>query len=685
MNRNRPARLLILDSHRPRVDRLTDLVERDGIPLHAHRLSHTSALEAALKEDDWDLVLIHAPEFSPLKSRLRTIREHARTPLPVLAYGPPLDDAEAASLLAAGLDDYLDLERPQELRHRLVRALDDAHRRQRLQRNETALRECGDLFLGLFEPHPRPMAYLHGGMHIIANRRYRTLFGHARPGALETLPLLDLASEASRDTLRDLLRRAELGQRVDPVPLLWRHREGHDFRALTHLVASRINNEPALQITLQPQPDSGTTVVPLPERPAPKAKAPPPRKHRLTAFLERLEHDLRTGRGGALLLVEADDLTQIKESAGVLASEAVLQRLEDLIDATAPSRPLRLGGGVFALWLPGQDEAQASALGERLCATVEAAIFETQGQSFTLTVSIGIALAGEQEDPETLIAHADVALTLAHGQEHERIHRYREPPPLGAGQGDRSPWRQRLEQALEHDGLRLAYLPIVALHAEPAPRYEALLRLRDETGRPLSPSAFLYPAEQAGLAPRLDRWVIDQALARLRAGDHPRQLFVKISAAALRDDTFREALLAHLATQPDAARRLVLEINEADAAGFLKSARDWVQGLRRVGARSALEHFGTLPESLRHLRHLPVDYLKIDASLVHGLENDPEARERVQAIVAAAEEHGMETIAERVESADALAHLWRLRVNHIQGYYLRQPSETLDYDFDSRL
>ncbi len=683
MKRTRPARLLVLDSQRPRVDRLADLLERAGIAVHAHQVPLAGALERALREDDWDLVLIHAPDFAPLEARLRTVQEHAREPTPVLAYGPPLDDARTDDLLATGLGDYLDLERPREMRHRLARALDDAHRQRRLRRSEAALRECGDLFLGLFEPHPRPMAYLHGGMHIIANRRYRSLFGHARPGALETTPLLDLASEASRDTLRDLLHRAELGQRVDPVPLLWRHRDGHDFRALTHLVPSRINNEPALQITLQPQPDSGATVVPLPERPV--AKAPPTRKRRLTAFLERLQHDLRAGRGGALLLVEAIDLTQIKESAGVLASEAVLQQLEDLIDAHAPSRPLRLGGGVFALWLPGQDEDKATALGERLCGAVEAAIFETQGQSFTLTVSIGIALAGEAETPETLIAHADVALTLAHGQEEERIHRYRESPTGTAGEEGATPWRQRLEQALAHDGLRLAYLPIVALHGEPAPRYEALLRLRDETGRLVSPDPFLYPAEQAGLAPRLDRWVIDQALARLRSGGHPQQLFVKISAATLRDEHARDALLARLEAHPEAASRLVLEINEADAAGYLKAARDLVQRLRRVGARSALEHFGTLPESLRHLRHLPVDYLKIDASLVHGLGNEPEARERVQAIVGAAAEHGMETIAERVESADALAHLWRLRVNHIQGYYLRQPSETLDYDFDSRL
>ena len=681
MNRTQPARLLILDSQRPRVDRLTDFLERNGVPAHAHQLPLAGALETTLRESEWDLILIHTPDFSPLEACLQTVREHTRTPsIPVLAYGPPQGDAEVAALLAMGFSDYLDLKRPQELRHRLMHALDDAHRRKRLQHNETTLREYGDLFLSLFEPHPWAMAYLHGGMHIITNRRYRTLFGHTHSGDLETIPLLDLVSESSQDVLRDLLHRAELGQRVDPVSLLWRHRDGHDFRAFTHLVASRINHEPALQITLQPQPDSGATIIPLREHPRP----PSDRKHRLTAFLERLEHDLRTGRGGALLLVEAIDLTQIKESAGVLASEAVLQQLQDLIDANAPSRPLRLGGGVFALWLPGHDEDKATALGERLCGAVEAAIFETKGQSFTLTVSIGVALAGEAETPETLITHADVALTLAHAQERERIHRYHEPPATCPGESDTSPWRQRLEHALAHDGLRLAYLPIVALHAGPAPRYEALLRLRDEAGRLLSPAPFLYPAEQAGLAPRLDHWVIDQALARLHAGDHPRELFVKLNVAALRDDNTRDALLARLKAHPEAASRLVLEINEADAAGYLKAARDLVQRLRRLGARSALEHFGTLPESLRHLRHLPVDYLKIDASLVHGLGHDSEARERVRSIVAAAAEHGMETIAEGVESADALDHLWRLRVDHVQGYYLRQPGETLDYDFDSR-
>ncbi len=683
MSSLRNGHVLVLDPQRPRVDAIEHLLSNAGEALQFRQLPIALALAGRLEERPWDLVLIHAPDFSPVAPLLETIARHSVVAPPVLSYGEGLDEEALAVLWRSGVVDHLSLDRPAHFRHRLLDTLERGRRERRLQLCEARLRECGDLFLGVFEPHPQAMAYLHEGMHILANRRYRTLFGDAQPGSLETRPLLDLAAPAVRDRLRALLRRAAGGETVQPTSLEWCRCDGSRFTAVMYLRPAQLNSEPALQLLLQPQGRSQAKVVPLRGGEGKESGEVPWDVGRLLGRLQRL---VEQRRAGAWLLSALADPCALEEEVGIVGAEEVLQQLARLLAARLPEGGAlaRLGNGVTAVLLPGHGREEAMAWARRVQDAVEAAIFSAREQSVTLSLQVGVALFGGGDSPwEAVVERAEVALALARDAEAGGI----QLCETGGSAGSEwvGEWLPRLRRALESDRLVVHYLPIVALHGRPEPRYELLLRLGDEDGgEPVTADRFLYVAERAGLAPRLDRWVLEQAWAAL-AGKGGYRLFVKLAAASVRDAAFRRDLMARLQEEPRRARRLVVEIDEAEAASYLKEAKSLVEALRGCGVGVALEHFAGQSESFRLLRHLTVDHLKIDAALVERSMEQDEAWERLRRITAFAREHGLETVAERVESAEVLSRLWQARVDYVQGHYLREPAPSLDYDFGAHL
>jgi len=128
---------------------------------------------------------------------------------------------------------------------------------------------------------------------------------------------------------------------------------------------------------------------------------------------------------------------------------------------------------------------------------------------------------------------------------------------------------------------------------------------------------------------------------------------------------------------------LVFEISEADASTHLKHAKAFITAIHALRCRAALDHFGGSPNSFQLLKHLPVDFLKISGSFVHNLANAPDNQAMIKSIVEMARSMNKECIAEFVEDAHSLAVLFQHGVHYIQGYFLQEPSEQMDYDFSS--
>src|SRR5450755_3387904 len=239
--------------------------------------------------------------------------------------------------------------------------------------------------------------------------------------------------------------------------------------------------------------------------------------------------------------------------------------------------------------------------------------------------------------------------------------------------------RERLQcaeliySALAEDRFVLHGQPIVNLTTMQPARVELLIRMRKVRGGKdlVAPGEFLPAAERFDLIQVIDEWVVDRAIG-LAADGYP--VAVNVSAKTISDplqvDRIERAVLASGAL----AQNLVFEITETAVADNLDAARSFAIRLRKLGCAFALDDFGVGHGTFTYLRHLPVDYLKIDMQFVRDLLSDEEDRQVVEAIVGVARQFKIAPIAEGVEDQATLEELRRIGVDYAQGYWTGRPA-----------
>jgi PAS domain S-box-containing protein len=231
-------------------------------------------------------------------------------------------------------------------------------------------------------------------------------------------------------------------------------------------------------------------------------------------------------------------------------------------------------------------------------------------------------------------------------------------------------WSFRIRSAIERDRLVLHSQPIVDLATGEVAQEELLVRMLGEHGELIMPGEFLPPAERFDLAPAIDRWVIARAVEIARE----RRVEVNLSGQSVGDPGLPGFVEARLAEAGAPASNLVFEVTETAAARDLDQAGRLAERLVELGCGFALDDFGTGYGSFTYLKHLPVRYIKIDMEFVRALRADSPDRQVVSAIVDVARNFGIETIAEGVESEDAVELLRALGVDYAQGYHFGRPA-----------
>ncbi len=223
--------------------------------------------------------------------------------------------------------------------------------------------------------------------------------------------------------------------------------------------------------------------------------------------------------------------------------------------------------------------------------------------------------------------------------------------------------------------------PIRDLRTGEVGRHEVLLRLLDDDNRLLLPEAFLRSAERFGHIGAIDRWVVRRAIRLIAAAEVSGTdlcLEVNLSGRSIGDPELPRVVEAELEATGIDASRLVLEITETAAIANMDQARELATRLRALGCRFALDDFGSGFSSFWYLKHLPLDYVKIDGEFVRNLASAPADALVVKAMVQIASGLGLRTIAEFVEDEGTLRQLAELGVDYAQGDHVGRPAPALD-------
>ncbi len=408
----------------------------------------------------------------------------------------------------------------------------------------------------------------------------------------------------------------------------------------------------------------------------------------LTGLLNRrrFEHELRRElsraarerSGGAMLSLDLDTFKAVNDSAGHAAGDTVLVEVARTLEDTLRESDViaRLGGDEFAVLLPGADVDAAGVAAEHLLEALRRCRVEIDGVTFKVGASIGgVTFPDDATEAGELLTGADLAMYLAKQQGRDRVVVFT-PEEADAARTDASVnWSERIRRALSDDDLELYWQPIVRLADNEVSHGELLLRMR-RGGDLISPTSFLETAERFGLIHGLDRWVVCRAVAMLARADGvaSRPLSINLSAEAVGGDSgllgLIEDELSRAGVDP---RMLIFEIPETAAIADVTEAKRFVAGLHRLGCRIALDDFGTGFGSFYHLKHLPVDFLKIDREFIEDLTHSDIDQRLVRSIADVAGGLGISTVAEAVGDERTIELLAEFGVDYVQGLYVGTP------------
>ena len=416
-------------------------------------------------------------------------------------------------------------------------------------------------------------------------------------------------------------------------------------------------------------------------------------------FERQLEASLSSIAGNSpdvfdvLLLFDLDRFKIVNDTCGHAAGDAMLRAISTHLAVQFQTEDTfgRLGGDEFGALLKGYDRERAMTLANALLQSANNFCYEWEAQQFRTSLSIGLMVLDEPGNTaESAMRLTDSAVFVAKERGRDRVQEADLNDTELATHASEASWARRLKHALEHDLFCLYAQPICSLRSKKvqqpgANKAELLIRMVDAQGGPdITPDKFIPAAERYGLMTAIDRWVVRTALGVLSklAVKQYSEYAINLSGASVGDSRFLHYVVEKIKESGVETHLLCFEITETAAISNLLSAVHFMNELSILGCRFALDDFGAGMSSFGYLKHLPVNYLKIDGSFVMNLLTDLVSREMVIAINDIGHSLGCQTIAEYVENNEIVLLLKKYRVDFAQGYFIGRPTlweELLQY------
>ena len=399
--------------------------------------------------------------------------------------------------------------------------------------------------------------------------------------------------------------------------------------------------------------------------------------------LQALAVSARSGRYGALMLLDLDNFKKLNDSkghdVGDLLLREVAQRLQDAMregDTVA-----RLGGDEFVVVLEGLSSSQAEAatqaelVAEKIRVTLSNR-YVLQEYAHQTSPSIGVVLfRGHQEDLDSLLKYADIAMYQAKQAGRNTIRFY--DPAMQEAIDARIELETELDQALQNNELRLFY-QIQVDSRRRALGAEVLMRWVHPQRGLVSPAQFIPLAEETGQIVEMGLWALRTACAQLKQwhqdiATRDLTLAVNVSAKQFRKKDFVDQVRRVLVETGAKPSHLKLELTESTVLENVEDTIAKMRELKLLGISFSMDDFGTGYSSLQYLKRLPLDQIKIDQSFVRDIATDPNDAAIVQTIIAMTEALGLNVIAEGVETIEQQEFLDLRGCHAFQGYLFGKP------------
>lgn len=391
------------------------------------------------------------------------------------------------------------------------------------------------------------------------------------------------------------------------------------------------------------------------------------RAHFIEHITRQLSLSSRRTSTFAILVIGID-----QDASGAVGEDVMRAAVEKLrLDMRGHEVLARHAPAKLSALLENCNPEQAEAAATRLLARLACAF-----EGGDLRARVGAVMAPHHgRTPQALLQFAEEALEVARQPDAPCFVIY-SPELARSAASPALATTDKILAALDENRVVLALQPIVHAKTRTASFYEGLVRVRQEDGSLVLPDRLVPEAERKGLVPLIDRRVTDLAFALMTA-DRKLTLSVNASVASLNDPGWLDHLRACCKLRPDVARRLIVEVTETVVIADVEATGKILAAIKSLGVRIAIDDFGSGHSSFRTLRHLPVDYLKIDGAFAQNLASSQDDRFFIRTLIELARNLRLPTVAEWVEDEATAQLLADWGVDYLQGHLFGKAEVTL--------
>ena len=680
--RRKNVRLLALENSPNDVERWIKLFRNAGLPSRVQYVSSIETFEAALQEGDWDVALSieEAPNLNA-QQVISLIKKHNKD-IPVLVTMPDYNPQQAAVWLSAGARDAIPDTDEEHILQAIIRELANLNDRRTLKNTRQELEEANQRCELLLSNASEAIAYIHCGMHVDANAAYLQLTGYDSVDDLAGISLIDMFAKQHKNELKNLLKTFDTNGQSTPVTCELIQADGRKTPVTLNLSSAQYDDEPCIQLMLSP------LMVPTLNQPVIQQKNIDTKEH----FLDKAKETIPSAVQATLAWIQLDDFMGIRQEASIEGINSMQKGIGKLIQKEFPTADYcQFSDDSFIILETDSSANTVSECLEKLQNDVNDHLFGSAEETLTASITIGFAVKESSDQKhnqnlEDLLTNAENACQLAATKNGKRLLQYSKEEEIKV-QAKEGNIKAMIRQALTRDSFHLLFQPIVNITGAEEQHYEVFLRLVSPQGDIVEANSFIETAEESGLMPHIDRWVIRQSarqLAQVRKHGKNIALLIHINHQSLKGTELVQYLSGLLKATDLPPQSIVLQMPESIVLQQLKGVVDFAKAINKIGCQLAITNFQGDSRSMKALRHLTVNYVRFDTSLTDKLNEKPDEKDDKKIIetVNTLREKNIRSIVTKVESSQTLAHLWRLGVDFAQGHYIQKPSETMNFDFE---
>lgn len=679
--------ILFLGLTAEEADPIITLLRGARLAPRGQQVQSAEEFNIALSERSWDLILSPQIEGVFGAKEAAQILQRLNKDIPIIQLVPESNSQALLQGLKARMATVISLEEQELLLIQIRRQLEHLETRRRLRIIEAELAQTEKQCQHLASLANIPIIYLSTDfVPLYSNPAFADLFGLDDANGIQQESLDKFTVLKDRDRLKTALQDAlNNNNHIIKTALKARRIDGTNFHAAFSIQHARYQNQNCLQIMISPDSENSETSF---ENLDPTTRLYDG-NYIVNALEQSVHRALTGGSDCSFLYIRFDNYSALQSELGTTGCDIVLSDVADLIRQKINKTHIcaRLEEDVFAILFHDPSPDKAMKLADLLCRSIAQLKIEVTGTTVQTTCSIGICSINDNAPHYIeLIDRARLAADEARndGQRGNGIKLFETPADEQDDIDNDS--IKMIHDALSNDKFRILFQPIVALaSANGWGNYEVFLRLQEnENDEGLSPNIFLSTMDHDDTSIQLDRWVIEhtfmQVAEQLKKTQRSR-VFINLTASFYQDQEELSWIADKLKKYRIPAELIVFQASESDLSTSQEHAEQFRFGLKKLGCKFCIKHFG-ISENRELLRiKLKPDLVKLDGSYIQDLNSSAESDQAFAKLIKGLKQADIGNIAPLVEDTRLMGKLWKLGVDYIQGYYLQPPSEEMNYDF----